>query len=135
MGTLKLTFNGICTHMTTLNPFRVVVPSHQEGRYTLAPALVIGEIVIPLTGQTVFIGRPRAESVTTVGLECTPHLSFVAESMILSERVAFERQAPAAAYFDIFEGNVTLIPPGPERPLVAYAQLQLEVDNDEVAEI
>lgn len=137
MGTLTLTFNGICVHMTRLNPFRVVVPSfHADGeRYTLAPTLTIGETVLPLTGQTIFIGRPHAEATASLDLECTPHLSLVAPSMILSESVAFERQAPAAAYFDIFEGKVTLIPSVPGRTAVAYAQLELEVDSDEAAEI
>jgi hypothetical protein len=143
MGTLTIEFGGICIHMTQMQPYRIITPvgSIAGSEFVLTPLIQIpGNVTLPclppasgggflLQGATFTIGSPSGPG-PSVDIECTTHLSLFSDTPPLNQSVVSGEQPPAAAYFDIFEGSISL---NADRGKlgVSYAQLAVDFPGDE----
>lgn len=142
MGTLTIKFKGICIHMTEANPYRVVVPTGTVPltKYSLAPTATfpegttidgqpLGEFV--LDGQK-FLARPTAAGLTArINLQCMPHLGSIVPNVRMRGDVMLQTPKAAGAWFNLVAPNVSLLPPVPTDPPVAYAQAAVHYPGDE----
>lgn len=142
MGTLTIKFKGICIHMTEANPYRVVVPAGPVPltKYSLAPTASFPEGTtidgqplgnIPLEGQK-FLARPTAAGLTArIHLECMPHLGSILPNVRIRGDIMLQTPNAAGAWFNLVAPNVSLLPPAPLAPPVAYAQAAVHYPGDE----
>lgn len=125
MAQLTIQFLGICTHFNNKTdlgfplpvPHRVVFTQTDAATisvgtdsytFQLHPELQLPDnVTIPLTGQRMFIAGTTKLQPPDLASGCIPHLKTIWPGMELSLAAVLDGASPAAAYFDIFGGDVS----------------------------
>lgn len=146
MAQLTIQFLGICTHFNNKTdlgfplpvPHRVVFTQTDAATirvgadtftFQLHPELQLpNNITIPLTGQRMFIAGTTKLQPPDLASGCIPHLKIIWPGMELNLAAVLDGASPAAAYFDIFGGDVS----GFDHTSSAAGLLTLDLDTPAV---